>query len=113
MMAWTECVCESKLCKWKASPLEGKGTERYVTSGYPYTDFYVGDYDSEPVCGKGSKCAHHVTRPYERKAFYNGTLHLNFPSKPQDILTVLYGSDWKVPDPKKYRTDTNCRETGT
>jgi hypothetical protein len=97
-----------KLLRWK-----GKGTERYVTSGYPYTDFYVGDYDREPVCGKGSKCAHHVTRPYERKAFYNGTLHLNFPSKPQDILTVLYGSDWKVPDPKKYRTDTNCRETGT
>jgi hypothetical protein len=25
-----------KLLRWK-----GKGTERYVTSGYPYADFYV------------------------------------------------------------------------
>jgi hypothetical protein len=50
-----------------------------------------------------TKCAFHTSslRPYERRAFYNGTLHQYFPSKPQNILTEAYGSNWKVPDPLK------------
>jgi hypothetical protein len=65
-------------------------------------------HDSEgPFCGSALNVS--SLRPYQRKAF-NGTLHPNFPSKPQDILTVLYGSDWKVPDPKKNTNITNCRD---
>jgi hypothetical protein len=101
----------------EASPLEGKGTEReYVTSGYPYADFYDGDYDSEDLFVEtGSKCAHHVSslRPYQRKAFYNGTLHLNFPSK-RRISSSRYctGQIGKFPIPKNTAQTTNCRKTG-
>jgi hypothetical protein len=39
-------MCVKPSFKWKA-PLEVK-VPSGVTSGYPYADFYVGDYDSEP-----------------------------------------------------------------
>jgi hypothetical protein len=105
------CVAPSfangKLLRWKAN-----GTKWYILDGNPYADFYIGDYNSEDMFVDTMKCAHHVSnlRPYERRAFYNGTLHQYFPSKPQNILTTLYGSDWKVPDPdKKGQGRTVCK----
>jgi hypothetical protein len=98
------CVSPSfangKLLRWKVNTTR---TKWYIMDGNPYTDFYIGDFNSEDMFVDTMKCAHHVSslRPYERKAFYNGTVYQYFPSKPQKILAEVYGSDWKVPDPRK------------
>jgi UDP-sugar transporter A1/2/3 len=100
-MCASPSFANGKLLRWKANT-----TNKYILGGInPYTDFYLGDFDSEGMFVDALKCAHNVSslRPYERKAFYNGTLHQYFPSKPQNILTTVYGPDWKVPDPKAKR----------
>jgi hypothetical protein len=102
MMAWTECVFPSfangKLLRWKVTvPSE------YCTMLSIHGLLYRRLRQRRPVCGNGeSALTMSSLRPYERKAFYNGTLHLNFPSKPQAYLTCT-GSDWKFPDPKENR----------
>jgi UDP-sugar transporter A1/2/3 len=105
-MCVTPSFANGKLLRWKAN-----GTKLYILDGIPYADFYIGDFNSDDMFVDTMKCAHHVSslRPYERRAFYNGTLHQYFPSKPQNILTEVYGSDWKNPDPaRKPHGNTNC-----
>jgi hypothetical protein len=106
-MCVTPSFANGKLLRWKTN-----GTEWYVLDGIPYADFYIGYVDSEDMFVDTQGCAFNMStlRPYERRAFYNGTLHQYFPSKPQNILTEVYGPDWKKPDPdRKSHGATNCR----
>jgi hypothetical protein len=89
-----------KLLRWKVN-----GTSKVHFFGTSvYSDFYIGEYAGEnmtvPLLGG---CVHAASdlRPYVRRSFYNGTLEQYFPNNPENILTQLYGPNWRVPDPRK------------
>ncbi len=68
-----------------------------------YTDIYLGDDTGDNLTIPLLRCVHAGSdlRPYVRRSFYNGTLELNFPNKPEAIVAQLYGPNWRVPDAKK------------
>jgi hypothetical protein len=99
------CVSPSfangRLIRWKVN-----GYKSNYIDNYPYTDFYLGDHEGEEkklFVFTDMDCVHPAStvRPYVRRSFYNGTLWQYFPNKPDNMLTQVYGPNWRVPDPRK------------
>ena len=67
--------------------------------GHPYIDFYVGSNVSESMFQEIKPCqhVHSDVFPTKKMLVYNGTLRINFPANPHQLLRTYYGKDWLIP----------------
>ena len=76
--------------------------------GHPYIDYYVGRNISESIFQEIQPCQHVYSDvfPTKKTLVYNGTLGVNFPANPHQLLRTYYGKDWSIPiankDPHGY-----------
>ena len=78
---------------------------------HPYADVFVAE-EKDGYMVDQLNCAHpiEVFKPMVYKPVYNGSFHVAVPNNPEEVLTGVFGDDWKTPDSgHKQHGNTSCR----
>jgi len=98
----TPSFVNGKLTRWKTP----------VDDGIPYADIFHGTVDERASKFRDSRgCTHSLSAVYPtvRKPVYNGTFYLQYPSRPVEVVSDVFGPNWNIPDNKKEGSSkTNC-----
>ena len=78
-------------------------SDRLWKRNHQYIDIYMGKNIYQSVFQEVRPCKHYYSDvfPTKRRLVYEGTFYQNFPAKPEQMLRVYYGKNWRIPNDNK------------